>query len=159
MFPSLLNSVCVSLIVDWNPTDGCEQVVAHPEFTTFWFSLGGLLVLEPFCWVSTAQGIDIVFAQGTWPGQCSWCLRPFSECEGCVFPSFAAVAGPSVSLPPELRLVCTAFVDWKVQDELGMARRRSFFFIVGQFVCQHCWKARVKGEEVLVIFVESYMNG
>ena len=147
---------CVLLIVNSHPTDEGEQVVAHPEFTPFWFSLGGLLVLEPSCRVSAAQGIDIVFAQGTWPEQCSWCLRPFSECEGCVFPSFAAVVGPSVSLPPELSLVGTALEDWKVQDELGMTRRQSFFLVVGHLVCQHCWKARVKGEEVLVIFAESW---
>ena len=81
------------------------------------------------------------------------CLRPFSECFGCVFPAYVSAVAPSGSLPQELGLVGTALDTWKVHFEVGMAKRQSFAFVLDGFRCQNCWKATVGDETILVVFV------
>eukprot|EP00435_Cladocopium_sp_Y103_P020844 s1782_g5.t1 len=107
----------------------CDDVVPLQVgfgFTPFWSALGERLEL-PECTSVTGQGTTVVFDQGCWPDQCAWCLRPFSKCLGCVFPSSVAGVQPSSLLPRELQLVGSVFDEWKVQLEVGIAKRQWLF--------------------------------
>jgi hypothetical protein len=143
---------CVQLLVTSHPAEETHFVVAHPEFTPFWMAIGEHVVFHPECRSDTGQGVTVVVDQGLWPNQCAWCLKPFAECLGCVFPSYVPGVAPSQSLPRELGITGPAFDDWKVQFEVGMAVRQSFSFVLDASRCPNCWKAKVGEVDVFVIF-------
>jgi site-specific DNA-cytosine methylase len=143
---------CVQFLVASHPAEETHFVVAHPEFTPFWMAIGEHVVFHPECRSDTGQGVTVVVDQGLWPNQCAWCLKPFAECLGCVFPSYVPGVAPSQSLPRELGITGPAFDDWKVQFEVGMAVRQSFSFVLDASRCPTCWKAKVGEVDVFVIF-------
>ena len=147
---------CVQLLVVSHPAQSAHFMVAHPEFTPFWMVVGEDVALQPECWASTSQGVTVVFDQGLWPNQCAWCLRPFGECVGCVFPAFVPKIEPSRSLPRELRIAGAVFDDWKVYSEVGMTERQSFSFVLETNRGSNCWNATVGDVNILIIFTSGW---